>query len=59
MVPLELTSSTTASFGYLNTNQQQKNNVKSNLMMMIRAYKKQINEPHKDVQEHKTGGRNA
>lgn len=36
-----------------------KTNIKSNLMMMTQAYKHQINKPHKDVQEHKTGEGNA
>ena len=59
MVPLEVTYSTSATFGYPNTHHQQENNLKSNLKKIIQAYKKQINESRKDVQELKTGERNV
>jgi hypothetical protein len=44
---------TTTSFGYPNTPEKQDSNVKSQLMLMIKNFKKEINNSFKDTGDHR------
>jgi hypothetical protein len=50
LAPSEPSSSTTASPGYTNTPENQGNNLKSHLIKMIEAFKKDIKSSIKEIQ---------